>query len=43
MSLKTTLDCLLQIAALLVALHGPLNVEPEPPTRTVLPLMVCPR
>lgn len=43
MSLEKTFNYLFQIATLLIALHGPLNPEPDVPVRVVLPLLVCPR
>lgn len=43
MSLEKTFIYLLQIAGLLIALHGPLHTEPDTPVRVALPLLVCPR
>lgn len=43
MSLNLTLNSLLLIVTMFVVLHGPLKLEPEPPARVALPLLVCPR
>lgn len=44
MSLNQTLNYLLQVAGLIIALHGPIPPGPPAPNPVLaLPLMICPR